>query len=656
MLACLAGVIAAASAPAQLALTEGEGLTPDVSPARGEILINLQGDLWTLPVNGGVATLIAESSAPAARPRWSPDARLIAFQTEAGMDSRVHVHDLDSGQGEQLGVSGAFERHPAWHPSGERIVFASARGGGDFDLWETDLSSGLEWPLTHHPADDVEPAWSADGRHLAWVRRSQGGWALMLRRFGQPDEVLARSDRAIRAPSFRPDGTLVTYFSDTGAAFELRMVILSDPPLDRVLASEENLYPSPVAWLDRGRFVYSADRELRARGFDEWRGRPLRFRASLRPAPVAPAFQVAARQLPAVDTPAEPLVIRAGRIFDGLSRSYREAVDVRIEDGVIADVTARRDWDDAAVIELTSTTLLPGFIDLQSRLPDGEPAAAGASLLAWGVTTISATLPEDFDASLWSRESSPGPRVLESVTADAEPPDTADPGALPYLVIAGGSTAGDEAADRIRRWQSLGIPAYAASWSLADQLNTYLIPAASTVPGTAFLEATGRPSFRRHTVDLGARQLVSALADRRTHGVSALFDLRQADGLTLRGPRDSRRPLLEDLRRSRQPIVLGSAGNGLPPGLSVHAEFLALAAGGLANDQVLQSAGRHAAAVLGLKGQIGEITVGARADLVLVNGDPLADIRDTRRIVAVITDGRFYSLVNLLEQAGQSVE
>lgn len=652
----MCAVLAAEAVRAQPVMTEGRELAPDVSAARGEIVINLQGDLWALPVSGGAATLLAETDAPAARPRWSPDGRQIVYQSEAGMDSRIHLHDVDSGDTTQLGVGGAFERHPAWHPSGERIVFASARADRGFDLWETDLATGLEWRLTQHPDDDVEPAWSADGRHLTWVRRGRNEWTLMLRRFGRPAEVLLRSDRPIRAPSFRPDGTLITYFHAGSEAFELRMVILSDPPLDRVLANEEGLYPAPIAWLDRNRYVYSLDSELRSRGFDEWRGRPVFFRAAPRPVPAAPAFRVADRALPAREAADEALVIRAGRVFDGLARSYREGVDVRIENGVIADITERREWDDAPVIELSSTTLLPGFIDLQSRMPPGDPERAGAALLAWGVTTIVATLPEDFDPGVWSTETSPGPRLLASSdTADAPPDDTADLDGLPYLVVADGAADARDV-ERVHRWQSLGVPVYASSWALARRLNTYLLPASTSVSGTAFLEATGRPSFRRETIDLNAHQLVSTLADRRTHGVAALFEQRQAAGLEAQAPRGSRRPLLEDLRRSRQPIVLGSAGNGLPPGLSVHAEFLALASGGLANDQVLKSAGRHAAAVLGLRGRLGEISVGAKADFVLVNGDPLADIRDAGRIVAVVADGRFLSLVSLLDRMPRSVE
>ena len=100
---------------------------------------------------------------------------------------------------------------------------------------------------------------------------------------------------------------------------------------------------------------------------------------------------------------------------------------------------------------------------------------------------------------------------------------------------------------------------------------------------------------------------------------------------------------------------MSSAANSLPPGAAVHAEFLALQAAGLSGEMILKGAGRDAANALGLGGLLGEITVGAMADLVLVRGDPLKDINDARNVVGVVRNGRFYSLVSLLERSTVTV-
>ena len=98
-------------------------------------------------------------------------------------------------------------------------------------------------------------------------------------------------------------------------------------------------------------------------------------------------------------------------------------------------------------------------------------------------------------------------------------------------------------------------------------------------------------------------------------------------------------------------IVAGSRPNGLPPGIGLHAELRAMYAAGMPVQQILASIGSEAARALRIDGQAGRIEPGLLADLVIVSGDPLHQIGDLIRIVAVIRNGHFYSLVSLLERA-----
>jgi len=97
--------------------------------------------------------------------------------------------------------------------------------------------------------------------------------------------------------------------------------------------------------------------------------------------------------------------------------------------------------------------------------------------------------------------------------------------------------------------------------------------------------------------------------------------------------------------------VLGSKANGLPPGVALHAEFRALAGAGLDEVHVLRTAGINAARALGLGLQVGRIAPGASADLVIVDGDPLNDIDDTLKVVGIVRNGRFFSVIGLIERA-----
>jgi len=79
------------------------------------------------------------------------------------------------------------------------------------------------------------------------------------------------------------------------------------------------------------------------------------------------------------------------------------------------------------------------------------------------------------------------------------------------------------------------------------------------------------------------------------------------------------------------------------PGFSLHDELALLAeAARVPPVRVLQAATRNAAMVLGIVDSVGTIAIGMAADLVLLDANPLADIRNTRRIRAVIARGRLF--------------
>lgn len=96
--------------------------------------------------------------------------------------------------------------------------------------------------------------------------------------------------------------------------------------------------------------------------------------------------------------------------------------------------------------------------------------------------------------------------------------------------------------------------------------------------------------------------------------------------------------------------LLAGTDVGIPaliPGISLHEELELLAEAGLTPLQVLRTATINPARVLGLADSLGSVEVGKLADLVLLEANPLADIRNTQRIRAVVADGRLYRRADL---------
>ena len=84
------------------------------------------------------------------------------------------------------------------------------------------------------------------------------------------------------------------------------------------------------------------------------------------------------------------------------------------------------------------------------------------------------------------------------------------------------------------------------------------------------------------------------------------------------------------------------AGSDLAPwGGSLHRELEYLVEAGLSPAAAIAAATSQATAFLGIAHDVGTIEPGKRADLVLLDGDPLADIANTRRIAAVVVGGVF---------------
>jgi imidazolonepropionase-like amidohydrolase len=98
---------------------------------------------------------------------------------------------------------------------------------------------------------------------------------------------------------------------------------------------------------------------------------------------------------------------------------------------------------------------------------------------------------------------------------------------------------------------------------------------------------------------------------------------------------------IHDLLSSGSGLLAGC--DGLVPGFCLHDELQLMTEAGLSPLQAIQTATINPARFLGREKIQGTIEAGKRADLVLLDADPLTDIRNTGRIAAVVVRGRFLS-------------
>ena len=104
------------------------------------------------------------------------------------------------------------------------------------------------------------------------------------------------------------------------------------------------------------------------------------------------------------------------------------------------------------------------------------------------------------------------------------------------------------------------------------------------------------------------------------------------------------------MRREKIPFLAGTdtpAGVGVLPGFSLHQELERFVDAGFTPMEALRTATLNPAIFLDRTKDFGTVETGRVADLLLLDADPTADIRNTRRIAAVVANGRLLSRADL---------
>ncbi|MBI5651808.1 MAG: PD40 domain-containing protein [Chloroflexi bacterium] len=193
----------------------------------------------------------------ALRPAWSPDNRLIAFESNRDGAFQIYVMNADGSNQRALTAGANENRRPVWTPDGKSILYDSSDGAHQ-DIWIVHLASGVRkqltrvegladyaalspdgkqlvfylykdmtlnlWtmradgrdakPLTHDFADgrrkeptiaSRQPAWSADSQWLAYTG-GDGKSIWVMRRDGTDARAIIADEETNRLPWFLPDG------------------------------------------------------------------------------------------------------------------------------------------------------------------------------------------------------------------------------------------------------------------------------------------------------------------------------------------------------------------------------------------------------------------------------------------------------------------
>jgi imidazolonepropionase-like amidohydrolase/Tol biopolymer transport system component len=154
--------------------SEGTWMSVDISPDGRTLVFDLLGDLYTLPITGGAATLVLGGPAYETMPRWSPEGKRIAFTSDR--DGIENIWTMTPTGSDLRQISKERERqvsNPAWSPDGQYLVarkhFRNTRSLGSGEMWLFHTGGGAGFRLTDRrnwEQNATEPVFSPDGRYL----------------------------------------------------------------------------------------------------------------------------------------------------------------------------------------------------------------------------------------------------------------------------------------------------------------------------------------------------------------------------------------------------------------------------------------------------------------------------------------------------------
>jgi eukaryotic-like serine/threonine-protein kinase len=184
-------------------------LFPHLSPDGQRLAVSTT-DLWVYEWNRDAMTRLTFDGLGSVIPMWSPDGRYILFGTQGGM---FWTRSDGAGKPQQLTRSKNLQGPMSFTPDGRRLAFQESDPKTKLDIWTVPLEGagaslrlGKPEVFLQTPAIEGMPAFSPDGRWLAYVSNESGAFQVYVRAFPDTGGKWQISSGGGLYPMFSNDG------------------------------------------------------------------------------------------------------------------------------------------------------------------------------------------------------------------------------------------------------------------------------------------------------------------------------------------------------------------------------------------------------------------------------------------------------------------